>query len=200
MTRKQAICEAIRILSNDKENQEICQLLQAVHDDYRSKLWSKESVLDAIDHFIYINGRFPAKKDFTRSNGLPSIGEIRVQFGIGYGEFREKYYKDVKYYISKSRYDDVDFWTKVFVKQIIEMNYPTEEEYNKNRANGTPHSKTMMNNLECRCWTELLKKCGVDNKPKVSFDVITEKTKKTAEEYQQLYREIAEQFGIEINE
>ena len=200
MTRKQAICEAIKILSNDKENQEICQLLQDVHDDYRSSYWSEKAIFDAIDQFIFEKDRFPAKGDFTRKNGLPTVGEIRFKFGIGYGAFRETYYKDVKYYTKKIRYDNVEFWKKAFAEQFLLLGRPTEEGYNKNRLEGMPHSKTLMNNLDCRCWTELLKKCDVFDKPDPILKVTTREALMTEQEYEQLYHDLATQLGIEIEE
>lgn len=198
MTRKQAIYEAICILNKDKQNQQICQRLQEIYEEYPLNHWTKKAIFDAIDQFILENGRFPAKTDFHKTKGLPSAGEIRFKFDLSYGAFREQYYPDTKYYTKKVTYEDATFWTEVFVKQYTSFGYPTEEEYNKKRAKGTPHTKTMMNILDCRNWSELLKKCDVFEKPKEELHITAEEDSKTEEEYELIYKDIAKQLGIEV--
>jgi len=46
-----------------------------------NKVWSKESIIGAIEGFIQRNGRLPVNADFNEANKLPSTNTVKIYFG-----------------------------------------------------------------------------------------------------------------------
>ena len=75
MTRKQAVLDAIEILSKKKENEQTVKILREIYDELPIIHWTPNSVLDAFAQFIQENGRLPTRGDFD--DALPSRPTIK---------------------------------------------------------------------------------------------------------------------------
>lgn len=75
MTRKQAVSDAIKILSKKKENEQTVKILREIYDELPIIHWTPNSVLDAFAQFIQENGRLPTRGDFDAT--LPSRPTIK---------------------------------------------------------------------------------------------------------------------------
>lgn len=52
MTRKQAVLDAIKILSKKKENEQTVKILREIYDELPIIHWTPSSILDAFAQFI----------------------------------------------------------------------------------------------------------------------------------------------------
>ena len=66
ITRKQAVLRAIEVLSESKENYEICKVLGGLAAELPLSHWTEDSILDATNQFLNEHGRLPAAVDFIK--------------------------------------------------------------------------------------------------------------------------------------
>ena len=161
ITRKQAILRAIEVLSENKENQEFCNVLEDLLEELPLSHWTEHSILDAIDQFLYENDSLPAAVDFLKVEYLPSRCTIKNKLGLNMEEFYQKYYNNF-YYNNNSiyNYKDIDYWTNMFKEQYIKHGKPGLSYFDKLRDDGTPCVQTYCKIIGVSTWNELLTHCN----------------------------------------
>lgn len=161
MTRKQAILQAITILSTNG-NAALCDKLQEICDELPINHWSKKAVFDAIDQYILDNNKFPSKKEIEQNPNLPKHSTIRNRFGLSMKEFRLQFYPDFLNKCNSRIYwaSSAEDWELFFKQQYKELNYPTMAQYDKLRIKNTPSARHIAKICNCKTWNELLHKCG----------------------------------------
>ena len=177
MTRKQAISQAISILSKDAKNSNIVSKLKELESELPLSRWTKESILDSIATYAEEhNGILPLASDLTTENNLPSNTVIEAKFHISsMEEFFNKYFPDFKslgkQYKSNSPYknENIDYFITVFKNnydRIIKNNSKkvSTKNYDKYRNKNTPTLITILRNCNCKNYSELLILCGYKNK------------------------------------
>ncbi len=92
MTRKQAVLDAIEILSKKKENEQTVKILREIYDELPIIHWTQNSVLDAFAQFIQENSRLPTRGDFDET--LPSRPTIKKIFNMSLVEFEQHYFPE----------------------------------------------------------------------------------------------------------
>ncbi len=94
MTRKQAISQAIDILSGDTNNKDIVYVLKQILEELPLSGWTNESIIDSIESYAYEhNNTLPTISELTRENKLPSNTVINSKFGIkSMNVFYKKYF------------------------------------------------------------------------------------------------------------
>lgn len=173
MTRKQAVLEAITILSQNKKNEKISEKLQDILEELPSACWTKKSIIDAIENYaIEHNNNLPYKKELISANCLPSNTVIASLFGISsikkfYSTYLSKY--NIKSQQNESPYQDysVQDFINIFlenyliIKNKLHIKTVGSRIYDLHRNDGTPCSNTIMRNCKCNTYIELLQLCGL---------------------------------------
>ena len=161
ITRKQAVLRAIEVLSESKENYEVCEVLERLAEELPLSHWTEDSILDATNQFLNENGRLPASADFLKVDYLPNRCTIKNKLGLTMEEFYNKYYSNF-YYNNNSiyNYKDIDYWTNMFKEQYIKHGKPGLNSFDKLRDKETPCVQTYCKIIGVGTWNELLEHCG----------------------------------------
>lgn len=156
MTRKQALNLAIKELSKKSEFSEVILLLQDIHDELPLIHWSDKSIRDTVEQFIIDNGRNPTATDFKRK-GMPPHPVIKQKYKTTLGKWLE-----INYPIKKPSFDELkEKYTKQFIKDYSRIKPKSQEEFNKNRTNGTASWNTVAKYYDAKSWRSLIKKMGL---------------------------------------
>ena len=91
MTRKQALQEAITVLSAHKGNEAVIHKLQEISADMPLNRWTESAIHDSVQQFIADNGRTPTATDFKKRN-MPPHPVIKLRFKKTLGEWLEENY------------------------------------------------------------------------------------------------------------
>lgn len=161
MTRRQALSRAVRLLSADGENKELCGVLEELQRELPLARWSRASILDAIEDYICEHGCLPRPKDMGSGLGLPSHMTVRKFFGMTVMEFEETYFPDYVHRCASSVYHrhDREYWLNNFKRQYERMGRPTMEVYQKEREAGTPCAAHIKKLAGAKTWGELVQMC-----------------------------------------
>ena len=166
MTRKQAVLDAIWILSKNKENTQTVEILKEIYDELPLNHWSEKSILDAFAEFILENNRLPTKNDLCVD--LPSMTAIKRIFGISsLIEFEKKYFPEK--FNDESRTSSYWWYSLNDYKDCFIRNYTTingglyvkYDDYDLYREPGTPTVRAIIKKLECNSYNDLLTKVGL---------------------------------------
>lgn len=178
MTRKQAMSEAISILSQDSKNTQIVVKLQEILCELPMSIWTKESILDAIENYaIEHNNTLPYERELTSKNHMPSNTVIYNLFGISaIREFYAKYFSDhlVRPCLKKSPYENYsqEDFVKIFIQNYVRIkqelnvknvNYRTYDFY---KDKNTPCVNTILRNCHCDTYNDLLILCKLKQEKK----------------------------------
>lgn len=177
MTRRQAILQAIQILSNHPENDEIILKLQEILDELPLVAWTSKSIIDSIeDYAIRHNNILPNSKKLTTYNRLPSNTVIYKIFGLtSINEFYEIYFsKYIHNKIPLSPYvnKDKNYFLNTFkenykrIKIKNNIKYVGQKMYDENREKGTPLINTILRKLDYISYDDLLIICGYKKRKK----------------------------------
>lgn len=172
MTRKQAVLEAITILSQNKEDEKIIEKLQDILEELPSASWTKKSIIDAIENYaIEHDKRLPYEKELNAKNHMPSNTVIYNKFGIkAIREFYAKYFPDFTtkalygtQYYDLTQEDFKNIFTKNYnrIKNELQVKYVTNKLYNDYKDIETPWAETIMRNCNCATYSELLRLCNI---------------------------------------
>ncbi|MBS4880882.1 MAG: hypothetical protein KH138_11400 [Firmicutes bacterium] len=178
MTRKQAIEEAIFIISLQKiegiKKQEIITQLESCKEDLPFTHWTRASILDACDQHILDTGKPLTVSDFTNDRKLPSHPVIQLHFNMTAREFRDAYYPlgpsvkslpkfKIDYTKRKSKYMKMPLEevNDTFIAEFNEKKIVGMRHYNRVRAEGHPSYQTLMRLNSAKTWNELLNKLGL---------------------------------------
>lgn len=175
MTRKQAVLEAIEILSQNKENEKITEKLQDILEELPSSSWSQKSIIDAIENYaIEHNNRLPYERELTTENHMPSNTVIYNKFGIkAIREFYAKYFPDFTTkalygtpYCDLTQEDFKNIFTKNYqrIKNEIQVKNVTNKLYNMYKDAESPCVETIMRNCNCSTYNDLLILCNIKNR------------------------------------
>lgn len=193
MTRKQALQKAIEIIKStggtNKEYQEICNTLSSISKELPMARWTKESIIDTYRQFYIDHDRLPTRKDTIYERNVPVVKHIKEKFGMNLTQFYETYCSDLLH-------DKTNGIVQDFVKQYNEMNYPTREEYEKNKRPGSAGVNKLLSITGSNTWLELLEKCSLQSslQHRTQFDLklhITRPDYKCDDDKKARYDEIA---------
>lgn len=174
MTRKQAVSQAISILSDNKENVHIIEKLQEILEELPCASWTQESILDAIENYaIEHNNTLPYAHDLTSEYRLPSNTVIYSKFGMkSIQKFYKKYFQQYKIknanespYKNYSKDDFLEIFKNSYmrIKQIFYVKTVTGKMYKQNRNDNEPSLEIIMKNCKCKTYDELLFLAGFKN-------------------------------------
>lgn len=115
-------------------------------------IWTRESVLEAIDEFVTQNKRFPKISELRRKNGLPSKTSVQKVLGPGWREALCRQYGFIE---PKKNLTWDELLSRVDSFRAIHGRIPRIEEYT--RKNNLP-TQSEMNTLFGPDWAMRLKK------------------------------------------
>ena len=177
MTRRQAILQAIRILSSHSENDEIILKLQEILDELPLVTWTSKSIIDSIeDYAIRHNNILPNSKELTTYNKLPSNTVIYKIFGLtSINEFYQIYFS--KYIHNKTPLSpyanrNKNYFLNTFKENYNEIKiknnvkYVGQKMYDNNRKKGTPLVNTILRKFNNISYIDLLIICGYKKRKK----------------------------------
>lgn len=179
MTRKDALREAINIVSNARigkqRKADIIKGLEFCQQELPFSHWSKEAIFDACDTWVQEHGELHMR-DFV-SPKLPSHTAIKNRFGITAKEFRDKYYPitDVS---TRSPYykHSVSEWNQQFQTEFCRICCTGQDDYNRRRKKELPTWNTMAAMNGCKTWKQLLEKLSLEThikpRPKVNVRIL----------------------------
>lgn len=188
MTRKQAALKAIELLSGNEENKEICEGLSKIVNGKLTEIWNQELVLESIQDFITEHGYYPTVKQMDASPMMPAHASAYLAMGMGYRAVKETYFPDVPH---KQEYGKptAEEWIEQFQKIFVELEKPTEREFNEKRPEGIACASTWARRAECKNWNDLLVKSGFEeclrniHAPRCTLEVITLESDLSEAEY-----------------
>lgn len=204
MTRKQAVLEAIAILSNNPKNDAIVQKLNELLFDLPCTSWTKASVLDAIENYaIEHNNILPKANELIAQNNLPSDTAIRSLFGENsMREFLNKYFSKyiVKYKVNspyksytKEEFKNIFIENYIRIKNRFHVKTVKVKLYNEHKKDGSPHSCTIIKHCGCNSYNDLLILCGLkepDKELEVSIHISYNDSENSNDELKNLFNNI----------
>ena len=152
MTRKQALKQAIRLLSGNPENAEVIEKLQDIHDELPLIHWSDKSIRDSVEEFILTYGRVPTATDFKKA-GMPPHPVIKQKYKITLGEWLEENYPTYKPSFEELK----EQYTKDFLIDYDRIKPRSQEEFNRNKRPHTKGWQTLAFYYNVKSWRNLLK-------------------------------------------
>lgn len=164
MTRKQAILQAIEILSQDNKNSQLVAKLQELYSEMPLSYWTKESILDCIETYAYEHdGKLPYAHELTSINNLPSSTVIKHKFRISsMKEFFKQYFPHLK----NKDYCDKNYFLNIFknnytnIQKDLKIKNIGSRQYNKYKNKGTPNYETILKKCGLLSYNDLLVECG----------------------------------------
>jgi len=161
MTRKDALREAIHIVSNahigKQRKADIIAGLTLCQQELPFSHWSEAAIFDACDTWVQEHGELHMQAFISPQ--MPSHTAIKNRFGITARDFRDKYYpmNDVS---TRSRYykRSVSDWNELFIKDFLRIRCTGQDDYNKRRNRELPTWNTMAAMNALKNWKELLGK------------------------------------------
>lgn len=180
MTRKDALREAIHIVSNARIGKQrkagIIAGLELCRRELPFSRWSKEAIFDACDTWISEHGALHMRA--FASPHMPSHPAIRNRFGMTAREFRDKYYpmKDVS---TRSRYcrRSIAEWNGLFADDFQRIRCTGQCDYNRRRSRDLPTWNTVAGMNGCKTWSELLALLSLKtyrkSRPKAEVRILT---------------------------
>lgn len=202
MTRRQALMiakEIISLLPEFEYQEEMLLMLEDMKQETPGVSWTEAAIFDAIEQFrIDHNGRLPNLSDFDKCRQLPSLSTIKNRFKVtSVNQWLDERYPD-REYIYRGRYNGKSpfEWLEDFKEQYLAMkkgSYVGEEEYNRNRKEGSPCTKTIGKLLKVDSYKEILRLSGLD--VRVNLKAVMSRNEEIDEsELERLNQRIAEIF------
>ena len=159
MTRKEALREAIHIVSNARigkqRKADVIAGLELCQRELPFSHWSKEAIFDACDTWVSEHGELHMRA--FASPQMPSHSAVKNRFGMTAREFRDQYYpmKDVS---ARSRYyrRSIAEWNDLFADEFHRIGCTGQDDYNRRRNRELPTWNTVAGMNGCKTWSELL--------------------------------------------
>ena len=159
MTRKEALREAIRLVSetdwDEERKQAVKEGLELCIRELPFAAWSRAAVFDACEQYIAEHGHPLHLHDF-RSRELPSHTTIQNRFGISLREFRDTYYP-----LPYRKKPDPAAVTDEFRREYLRCGASGRREYDRKRRSGAPCAATVIRRAGLSGWRELLLRAGL---------------------------------------
>lgn len=164
MTRKDALREAIQIVSNARigkqRKAEILAGLTLCRQELPFAHWTKEAVFDACDTWVQEHGKLHLKA--FESPAMPSHSTVKNRFGMTAREFRDRYYPISGGSAgSPYRQREVEDWNRDFKADFHQMRCVGQDDYNRRRNRKLPTWNTVAAMNGVRSWRDLLKKLNM---------------------------------------
>lgn len=202
MTRKQAVLAAIEVLSKNKKNAMIVEVLEQIYDDLPLVHWTREMALDALQDFYLENNRLPVNSELGRK--LPAKLTLKRLFGIGtLTDIERTFFPDQ--FIEHNNgerywwYSEDDF-QECFVRNYMKINggkYVRYDDYDKYREAGTPSLANIIDKLKCDSYRELIERTEISMQ-KRAFEVSSNKRILLIPDTWDWKKELAEMRGEEV--
>lgn len=181
MTRKQALSQAISILSQNDEYNEITEKLIEIESEMPLCRWTKKSIIDRIETYAEENNNIlPLVSDLTKDNNMPSKTSISYHFNTNsidlfFKEYFPKYNTKDKRNMSSSPYKNmsvkmlIDIFSSNYDRILKTKNvfYVDTKMYDKYREKNTPSLITIIKACGCKTYKDLLILCGYKNDMKL---------------------------------
>ena len=147
----------------------------------RRRKWTKTAINQAFDDFIAQHDRLPTREEMYQKGSckFPRPLSVKLEMGISIGDYFKSRYPEYLNRCNSRTHSKMprEYWIEEFKTKYIELDYPTEEKYNKSRNQGSPNSKTMAKIIGVKTWGEVLKYCDVERKrPPLTGEIIFEET------------------------
>lgn len=161
MTRKEALREAIQIVSNARigkqRKADIIAGLALCRRELPFAHWTREAVFDACDTWVEEHGALSLRA--FASPLMPSHPTIKNRFGMTARQFRDRYYP-LNGSPSGSPYsgDSVNEWNRRFQADFHAMGCTGQADYNRRRDRALPTWNTVAAMNGITCWRQLLEK------------------------------------------
>lgn len=159
MTRKEALREAIHIVSNARigkqRKADIIAGLTLCQQELPFNRWSEAAVFDACDTWVQEHGEL-CMQAFT-SPRMPSRAVVRDRFGMTAREFRDRYYP-MEARPGCCRKHSVSEWNERFAEEFLRIRCTSQADYNRRRSRELPVWRTVASMNGVKTWNELLKK------------------------------------------
>lgn len=159
MTRKDALREAIHIVSNARigkqRKADIIAALALCREELPFSHWSEAAIFDACDTWVQEHGELTMRA--FASPQMPSHPAIKNRFGMTAREFRDKYYP-MKGVSARSPYRKrtVQEWNGLFTAEFTRLRCTGQDDYNRRRDRALPTWNTMAAMNRCKTWRQLL--------------------------------------------
>ena len=140
----------------------------------RNSKWTEERIFKAINLFIKENGRLPYIRELDDSNSpLPTHQSIKNRCSMTVTSFYNTYYKEYTCLCKSYVYhlNSKQYWLEDFETQYRNMDYPSQEKYDKQRKENTPSSQHLIKLCGYENWSEMIKKCGLIKKKELSITI-----------------------------
>lgn len=151
MTRKQALTQAISILSANKENSKTVELLQDIYDEMPFNHWTDKAIRDSIDQFILDTGKIPTTRHLGRG-GLPSNAVIKNRYKMQGSDWLDQNYPRRV----KTRKEIKEERLAGFIKEYKRLKPVGPKEFNAARRDGVICWATAARYIGLRGWTTLI--------------------------------------------
>lgn len=164
MTRKQALREAIQIVSSarigKRRKEEILAGLDLCQKELPFAHWTREAVFDACDAWVEEHGTLTLRA--FASPDMPSHTTIQNRFGMTAREFRDRCYPlPGESAGSPYRGRSVEEWNQLFAADFHAMVCKGQADYNRRRDRDLPTWNTVAAMNGVKSWRQLLGKLGL---------------------------------------
>ncbi len=140
----------------------------------RNSKWTEKRIFETINLFIEKNGRLPYIRELDDCNSLlPTHQSIKNRFRMTVSLFYNTYYseytclcKSYVYHLNSTKY-----WLEDFKTQYKNMDYPSQEKYDKQRKENTPSSQHLIKLCGYENWSEMIKNCGLIKKKELNITI-----------------------------
>ncbi|WP_369282235.1 hypothetical protein [Oscillibacter sp. GMB15532] len=164
MTRKEALKEAVEIISKARIGQQrkddIIKGLELCVSELPFAKWTEAAIFDACEEFLKTHDMIQLK-DFDRA-GLPSHPTIRNRFGMTAKEFRDHYYP-ISDVTTRSRYfrRNRSEWDALFIQEFHRLKVTGQDDYNRRRDKSKPTWNSLATMHGVHTWKALLEDLGL---------------------------------------
>ena len=145
------------MLAENGGYEEEIELLEDLHNELPLTHWSDKSIHDAVKQFIKDFDRIPSCSDFSRRKELPPHPVIKNKYKKTLAEWLDENYDRYK----PTREELKQKYTEEFLKDYYRIKPKAQEEFNRNRTEGTRGWQTLAQYYEVKSWRNLLKKMGL---------------------------------------
>lgn len=164
MTRKQALREAIQIVSNARigkgRKAEILAGLDLCQRELPFAHWTQEAIFDACDTWVEERGTLTLRA--FASPDMPSHTTVKNRFGMTAREFRDRYYPLPGLTAGSSCCGrGVEEWNRLFTADFHAMACTGQADYNRRRNRDLPTWNTVAAMNGIGTWKRLLTKLGL---------------------------------------
>lgn len=151
MTRKQALTQAISMLSGVEGCEDTVECLQDIYDEMPFNHWTDKAIRDTVEQFILDNGRVPATHNFGRK-GMPSNIVMERRYKMPLKDWLDQNYPNR----FKTQKEIEAERLALFVKEYKRLKPVGPKEFNRARKDGVISWATAAGYLGLGGWNALI--------------------------------------------